>query len=140
MSPPPPLRDVPPTPIRVLVCDPVPVRRSFVRDRLEQEPRIAVIDELGDVESVDLAAEHARPDVVIVAIEGTRITDAVVIERLQRLAKTGTILALCDSDRRRVGPGRVIRLPRSIGPAGLRREVLAAGRRSLRASSSKVRG
>ena len=37
-----------------------------------------MIDELGDVESVDLAAEHARPDVVIVAIEGTRIADAVM--------------------------------------------------------------
>jgi hypothetical protein len=121
---------VPPTPIRVLLCDPVPVRRAFVRDRLEQEPRIAVIDGLSGLDGVELAMERTRPDVLIVAIEGTRITDAVLLAQLRRLTHSGTILALCDGDRRRVGPGRVIRLPRTIGPAGLRREVLAAGARS----------
>ena len=140
MSPLPLARGVQPEPIRVIVCDPVPVRRAFVRDLLEHEPRIAVIDELDDLESVDLAAERATPDVVIVAIAGTRITEAVLLARLATLATAGAILALCDSDQRRSGPGRLIRLPRSIGRAGLRREVLAAGARTVRPSSRLVRG
>jgi carbon storage regulator len=126
VSPQPLSRHAPPTPIRVLLCDAVPVRRAFVRELLERERRIAVIGELADVETYDLAADGDTPDVVIVAVDGARITDAVLLARLRRLANGGTVLALCDSDRRRVGPGRLIRLPRSIGPANLQREVLAA--------------
>ena len=118
--------DAPPTPIHVLLCDAVAVRRAFVRELLEQERMIAVIGELAHVETADLAADGDAPDVVIIAIDGPRITDAVLLARLRRLANGGTVLALCDSDRRRVGPGRLIRLPRSIGPADLQREVLAA--------------
>jgi carbon storage regulator CsrA len=118
--------DALPTPIRVLLCDAVAVRRAFVREVLEQERRIAVISELAQVEHGDLAADSDPPDVVIIAIDGPRITDAVLLARLRRLASGGTVLALCDGDRRRVGPGRLIRLPRSIAPADLQREVLAA--------------
>jgi carbon storage regulator len=126
VSPIPLARDAQPTPIRVLLCDFVAVRRAFVRDALEQERTISVIGELTGAGEGDVAAQGDTPDVVIVAIEGSRITDAVLLARLRRLANGGTVLALCDCDRRRVGPGRVVRLPRSIGPAGLRREVLAA--------------
>jgi DNA-binding NarL/FixJ family response regulator len=115
----------PPAQIRVLVCDPVPVRRTFVRDLLEREPAIVVIDEFTDLQSLQRAAEDISPDVVIIATAGTGTTDAALVEKVRQLA-TRRVLVLGDGDARESMSGRVVLLPRRIGPAGLVREVTAA--------------
>jgi len=114
-----------PAQIRVLVCDPVPVRRTFIRDVLERVPTIVVIDECTDLQSLERAAENTSPDVVIVATAGTGTTEATLVARVRQLA-TRRVLVLGDGDTRESRSGRVVLLPRRIGPAGLVREVTAA--------------
>ena len=128
-----------PAQIRVLVCDPVPVRRTFVRDVLEREPTIVVIDEVTDLQRLQGAAEDTSPDVVIVGTAGTGTSEATLVANARRLP-TRRVLVLSDGESRESRSERVVLLPRSIGPSGLLREVKAALRTPPARSADQVIG
>jgi hypothetical protein len=116
----------PPTPIRVLLCDGVAVRRALVRDFLEEDGAIVVGEVVGAIDRAP-RAERVEPDVVITTASGSQIGEAVLPADVRRVAPSAAVFVLCDCDERRVVAGGVVELPRSTSLAQLRREVIAAG-------------
>jgi hypothetical protein len=116
---------MPRTPIRVLLCDGVAVRRALIRDFLEEDGEIVVGEIVGAIESAP-RARRVEPDVVITTASELEIGGAVLPADVRWVAPGAAVFVLCDRDERRVVAEGVVELPRSISLAHLRREVIAA--------------
>jgi two-component system response regulator DesR len=55
--------------IRVLVADPQPLTRHLIRTALEEDLRLQVVREAGNVNSAVLGAIDGRPDVALVSLD-----------------------------------------------------------------------
>jgi len=120
----------PSIPIRVLVCDPIAIRRAFIREHLDQDPGIFVVEPVADLNDVAGAAREAMPDVIIVCEGNSPGRGAVLPPDVRRLAPDIAILAVCDCDQRRAMWGNVVELPRNTTVEQLRDEVIAAAGQS----------
>ena len=129
MSPHPSTQHAPPTPIRVLLCDGVAVRRALVRDFLEEDGKIVVGEIVGALDDAP-RADRVEPDVVITTATALQGGGAVLPADVRRVAPSAAIFVLCDRDQRRVVAEGVVELPRSTSLAQLHNEVVAAAETS----------
>jgi hypothetical protein len=128
VSPHPSAHHAPPTPIRVLLCDGVAVRRALIRDFLEEDGKIVVGEIVGAFDDAP-RAERVDADVVITAASELQSGEAVLPADVRRVAPSAAIFVLCDRDERRVMADGVVELPRNTSLAQLRNDVIAAAER-----------
>jgi DNA-binding NarL/FixJ family response regulator len=118
-------RPKPFTPVRVLLCDGVAIRRAVIRDFLEEDGEIVVGEVVGAIDNAP-RAERVDPDVVIITAPELQIGEAVLPADAHRVTPSAAILVLGACDQRRVVAQGVVELPRSTSLAQLRNEVIAA--------------